>query len=160
VTAPTPAPAPAAPAAAAVAPSPAPAAAAPAIPASGSRLHVGPNIKLKGVEISDCDTLVIEGMVEATINSKTMHIEKPGTLTGTALIDVAEVHGEFTGDLTARTRLVIHGTGRVNGTIRYGSLVVEDGGLLCGDVKQIDRGGKDASRPAGNAQQEPLARRA
>jgi hypothetical protein len=28
---------------------------------SGSRLIVGPNIKLKGVEITDCDTLVVEG---------------------------------------------------------------------------------------------------
>ncbi|HNN17411.1 MAG TPA: polymer-forming cytoskeletal protein, partial [Giesbergeria sp.] len=32
----------------------------------GSKLTVGPNIKLKGVEITDCDTLVVEGTVEAT----------------------------------------------------------------------------------------------
>ena len=30
-----------------------------------SKLIVGPNIKLKGVEITDCDTLVVEGRVEA-----------------------------------------------------------------------------------------------
>ena len=30
---------------------------------SGSKLTVGPNIKLKGVEITDCDTLVVEGTV-------------------------------------------------------------------------------------------------
>jgi hypothetical protein len=35
-------------------------------------LFIGVNILLKGVEISNCDTLVIEGNVEATINSKTM----------------------------------------------------------------------------------------
>src|SRR5690606_29253281 len=29
----------------------------------GSKLIVGPNIKLKGVEITDCDTLVVEGFV-------------------------------------------------------------------------------------------------
>src|SRR5260221_10224717 len=33
--------------------------------AAGSRLFIGVNIKLKGVEISDCDVLVIEGHVEA-----------------------------------------------------------------------------------------------
>ena len=92
-------------------------------------------IKLKGVEISDCDLLVVEGHVEATVHSKAMQIAKPGTLKGTALIDVAEVHGEFTGELTARTRLVVHGTGRVAGTIRYGRLVVADGGTISGDVK-------------------------
>jgi cytoskeletal protein CcmA (bactofilin family) len=104
----------------------------------GSRLHVGVNIKLKGVEISDCDVLVIEGHVEATVNSKAMQIDRPGTLKGTALIDVAEVHGDFTGELTARTRLVVHGTGRVSGSIRYGKLVVEEGGEVSGDVKRLD----------------------
>jgi cytoskeletal protein CcmA (bactofilin family) len=103
-----------------------------------SRLHVGVNIKLKGVEISDCDVLVIEGHVEATVHSKAMQIDKPGTLKGTALIDVAEIHGDFSGELTARTRLVVHGTGRVSGSIRYGKLLVADGGEISGDVKRLD----------------------
>jgi cytoskeletal protein CcmA (bactofilin family) len=106
--------------------------------AAGSKLFVGVNIKLKGVEVSDCDVLVIEGHVEATVHSKAMQIDRPGTLTGTALIDVAEIHGEFSGDLTARTRLVVHGTGRVSGTIRYGKLIVAEGGELSGDVKRLD----------------------
>jgi cytoskeletal protein CcmA (bactofilin family) len=145
--------------AASAAPAPA---ATPDAPRDGSTLSVGINIKLKGVEISDCDHLVIEGLVEATVHSKVMHIEKPGTLTGTALIDVAEVHGVFTGELTARTRLVVHGTGRVSGTIRYGSLVVAEGGQLSGDVKQIENAASAspaASRPA-TATTEPMARRA
>jgi cytoskeletal protein CcmA (bactofilin family) len=104
----------------------------------GSKLFIGVNIKLKGVEISDCDVLVIEGQVEATVNSKVMQIDQPGTLNGTALIDVAEVRGEFSGELTARTRLVVHGTGRVAGTIRYGKLIVEEGGEVSGDVKRHD----------------------
>jgi cytoskeletal protein CcmA (bactofilin family) len=104
----------------------------------GSKLFIGVNIKLKGVEVSDCDVLVIEGQVEATVNSKVMQIEEPGALTGTALIDVAEVRGEFSGELTARTRLVVHGTGRVSGTIRYGKLIVEEGGELIGDVKRLE----------------------
>ena len=104
----------------------------------GSKLCVGVNVKLKGVEISDCDLLVVEGHVEATVHSKQMQITKPGTLHGTALVEVAEVHGEFTGELTARTRLVVHGTGKVSGTIRYGRLIVADGGTISGDMKQID----------------------
>lgn len=118
-----------------------------------SRLSIGPKIKLKGVEISDCDVLVIEGHVEATVFSKTMEISEPGTLQGTALIDIAEIHGEFTGELTAGTRLVVHGTGRVSGTIRYGKLVVEEGGELSGDIQRISE--RDAkpqqARPSGHA---------
>jgi cytoskeletal protein CcmA (bactofilin family) len=104
----------------------------------GSKLIVGPNIKLKGVEICDCDVLIVEGQDEATINSKAMQIAKPGTLKGTAVIDVAEVDGEFTGELTAHTKLVVHGTGRVSGTIRYGRLIVADGGELTGDVRRLE----------------------
>jgi cytoskeletal protein CcmA (bactofilin family) len=104
----------------------------------GSKLSIGVNIKLKGVEISDCDVMVIEGHVEATVHSHVMEIAKPGTLKGTAMIDVAEIHGVFSGELTARTRLVVHATGRVSGTIRYGKLIVAEGGELNGDVKQLD----------------------
>jgi len=105
-----------------------------------SKLFVGVNIKLKGVEITDCDALVIEGQVEATVHSKAMEIAKPGTLKGNAQIDVAEIHGEFVGELTARTRLVVHGTGRVTGTIRYGKLVIAEGGEITGDVKRLEAG--------------------
>jgi cytoskeletal protein CcmA (bactofilin family) len=118
----------------------------------GSKLIVGPNIKLKGVEISDCDVLIVEGQVEATINSKAMQIAKPGTLKGTAVIDVAEVDGEFTGELTAHTKLVVHGTGRVSGTIRYGRLIVADGGELTGDVRRLDESPASAAQPRSPAQ--------
>ena len=36
-------------------------------------------------------------------------------------------------ELTARTRLVVHGTGRVSGSIRYGKLIVAEGGEISGD---------------------------
>jgi cytoskeletal protein CcmA (bactofilin family) len=116
-----------------------PAAAAPAAAEGESRLFIGVNIKLKGVEIADCDAVVIEGHVDATVNSKAMEIKEPGTFKGSAHIDVAEIRGEFTGELTARTRLIVHGTGRVSGTIRYGKLVVEEGGEISGDLQRIDR---------------------
>src|SRR5215207_6097182 len=115
-------------------------ASAPAKDTPESKLFVGINIKLKGVEITDCDALVIEGQVEATVHSKAMEIAKPGTLKGNAQIDVAEVHGEFVGELTARTRLVVHGTGRVTGTIRYGKLIVAEGDEITGDVKRLETG--------------------
>jgi len=117
-----------------------------ASPPSGSKLSIGVNIKLKGVEITDCDVLVIEGQVEATVHSKMMQIEQPGTLHGTAVIDVAEICGEFCGELTARARLVVHGTGRVSGTIRYGKLIVEEGGELTGDVKRLESTESHAQR--------------
>ena len=101
---------------------------------SGSKLTVGPNIKLKGVEITDCDTLVVEGMVEATMNSRVIQIAEQGAFKGSAEIEIAEIRGEFNGNLTVRQKLVIYATGKVTGTIRYGKLVVEEGGQLSGEI--------------------------
>jgi cytoskeletal protein CcmA (bactofilin family) len=100
----------------------------------GSKLIVGPDIKLKGVEITDCDTLVVEGRVEASMDSRVIHIAEQGTFQGTAGIDVAEIHGRFEGELTVRKQLVIHATGKVTGKIRYGKLTIEEGGELSGEV--------------------------
>lgn len=101
----------------------------------GSKLTVGPNIKLKGVEITDCDTLVVEGTVEATMDSRVMHITEIGAFKGSADVDYAEIHGEFTGNLTVREKLVIYATGRVSGKIRYGKVVIQEGGQLMGDIQ-------------------------
>ncbi|MBV8620297.1 MAG: polymer-forming cytoskeletal protein [Curvibacter sp.] len=116
------------------APSTAVPAATPVAAEGGSKLTVGPNIKLKGVEITDCDTLVVEGLVEATMDSRLMQIAEKGAFKGAAEIDLAEIRGRFDGDLTVRQKLVIHATGRVSGKIRYGKLIIEEGGQLSGQI--------------------------
>ena len=104
---------------------------------SGARLIVGPDVKLKGAEILDCDTLVVEGRVEATMDSRVIRIAEHGAFAGKVSIDIAEIHGHFEGDLTARIQLIIHATGRVSGKIRYGKLVIDEGGELCGDINAL-----------------------
>ncbi|OMG55296.1 cell shape determination protein CcmA [Azonexus hydrophilus] len=104
---------------------------------TGARLIVGPDVKLKGAEILDCDTLVVEGRVEATMDSRVIRIADKGAFSGKVSIDVAEIHGSFDGELTARSQLIIHATGRVSGKIRYGKLVIAEGGELCGDINAL-----------------------
>ncbi|MBV8633096.1 MAG: polymer-forming cytoskeletal protein [Burkholderiaceae bacterium] len=113
---------------------------------SGSKLIVGPNIKLKGVEITDCDTIVVEGLVEATIYAREIQIDGPGAFKGAAHVDSGEIHGEFDGDLTVAQKLTIFSNGKVSGKIRYGKLVIEEGGQLSGDV-QMDVSGKSGKPP-------------
>lgn len=120
----------------------------------GSRLIVGPNIKLKGAEIADCDTLVVEGRVEASMSSRVMEIAEQGVFSGTAAVDVVEIKGRFEGDLTVRKRLVIYSTGRVSGKIRYGALSIEEGGEIGGDVGRLDAKG-DAQVPRMTPAAEP-----
>ncbi len=116
----------------------------------GSKLTVGPNIKLKGVEITDCDTLVVEGTVEATMDSRVIQISELGAFKGSADIDIAEIHGQFDGNLTVRQKLVIYATGKVIGKIRYGKLVIEEGGQISGDI-QVGSAGAAASAHSSSA---------
>lgn len=101
------------------------------------KLTVGPDIKLKGAEITDCDTLVVEGRVEASMNSRVIQISESGVFVGKVGIEVAEIRGHFEGELTAHTQLMIHTSGRVSGKIRYGTISIEEGGELTGDVAAI-----------------------
>jgi cytoskeletal protein CcmA (bactofilin family) len=132
-----PAPRPAAPAPTPAAPAPQLAAVPPAVEPAASRLIVGPNIKLRGVEIDDCDTLVVEGRVEATMISREIQIAETGAFSGKVDVDVAEIRGAFQGEMTARRKLVIHASGRVNGKIRYGKVTVQEGGEMSGDIGAI-----------------------
>lgn len=116
---------------------------------AGSRLVVGPNVKLKGAEIDDCDILVVEGRVEATMDSRVLRVAQNGAFSGKVGIDIAEIRGRFDGELTARSQLIIHSTGRVDGTIRYGKILVEEGGELSGDIRSLASSGGEASGNAG-----------
>lgn len=103
----------------------------------GNRLIVGPDVKLKGAEIHDCDTLIVEGRVEATLDSRIIRVAEQGSFNGTVGVDTAEILGHFDGELTARGQLFIHSTGHVNGKIRYGKILIEEGGQISGDVQAI-----------------------
>lgn len=115
--------------------------------AGGSRLIVGPDVKLKGAEIQDCDTLVVEGRVEATMDSRVIRIAEAGAFNGKVGIDIAEIHGIFEGELTARQQLRIHATGRVSGKIRYGRILIEEGGEVSGDVQPLAAASTQSAKP-------------
>jgi cytoskeletal protein CcmA (bactofilin family) len=99
------------------------------------KLTVGREIALTG-EIASCDTLVVEGSVEANLqNCRDVDIAESGMFKGSATIDHADVRGIFEGNLVVRKRLLIRSTGQVSGTIRYGQIEIELGGQIAGDVQ-------------------------
>ncbi len=104
-----------------------------------AKLVVGPEIKIKGVEISDCDTLVVEGRIEATLDSRVLEITQNGVFQGTIAVDNAEIHGRFEGELTVRKQLIIQGTGKVSGKIKYAKIKVEEGAELSGEISMLDK---------------------
>lgn len=101
----------------------------------GSRLHVGKDIHLKG-EITACDRLIVEGKVEASMNSNEIEISNSGIFIGEVIIDTADISGKFEGSLTARTKLIVRKTGCVSGDIQYGEIEIEPGGEISGRLSK------------------------
>jgi cytoskeletal protein CcmA (bactofilin family) len=126
---------------------------------SASMLIVGPDIKLKGAEITDCDTLVVEGRVEASMDSRVIQITEHGVFVGKVGVDMAEIRGRFEGELTARGQLVVRASGKVSGTIRYGKLSIEEGGELSGNIAAMAAGKSAgaAHSTASDADRKPAA---
>jgi cytoskeletal protein CcmA (bactofilin family) len=134
------------------APAPAPHPEAGKPPGKGeAKLIVGPDIKMKGVEITDCDTLAVEGRIEATLDARVLQIAPQGIFSGTVAVDNAEIHGRLEGELTVRKQLVIHATGKVSGKIRYAKIKVEEGAELSGEIGLLDSQAAPlrAARPLG-----------
>jgi cytoskeletal protein CcmA (bactofilin family) len=103
-----------------------------------ARLTVGPEIKMKGAEIIDCDTLVVEGRLEATLDTRVLQIAEHGSFNGVVSVDVAEIHGRLDGELTARKQLIVHGTARVSGKIRYLKIQVSEGAEISGEIGLVE----------------------
>lgn len=116
---------------------------------AAKKLVVGRNITLSG-EITDCDILVVEGRVSASLRgSERVEVTETGVFEGDLDIDVAEIKGRFEGELIARDRLIIRRTGQVRGRIRYAEVEIERGGRIAGDVEVFESAAaaRDADTP-------------
>ncbi|HEX7775828.1 MAG TPA: polymer-forming cytoskeletal protein [Parvibaculum sp.] len=115
-----------------------------------ANLHVGRGLKLEG-KIQSCDSLVIEGDVQATIESGTLTITETGEVRGEATVDQAEINGKFDGTLIVRKCLTINATGKITGTVRYGELKVEQGGKISGEIEATEAAGNSSSARSASA---------
>ena len=83
-------------------------------------LTVGRDITLKG-DITECDTLIVEGRIDATLNSaRALEISRGG---------------RFVGDLDVARALRITASGKLTGNVSYGRLEIEQGGEVLGNIK-------------------------
>ena len=104
-----------------------------------SRLIVGRDIQLSG-EITACEKLVVEGTVEITIpNARVIEIAPSGHFTGSAKVDEAYISGRYDGELVANEKLIVREGGHIKGTVRYGSIVIESGGEISGDMQALEK---------------------
>lgn len=107
----------------------------------GRKLTIGQGITMSG-EIENCDQLLVEGTVEATLNgAKLLDIAESGIFYGSVDIEEAVIAGRFEGDLTVDGRVTIEATGTVIGTITYRELTVEAGATIEGKISSFASAG-------------------
>lgn len=104
---------------------------------NGKTLTVGRDICLNG-QISACETLVVEGRVEAELNEANLiNVTQTGTFVGKSDVKNADISGFYDGDLTVRNKLTLRPGGQIKGTVRYGTLVIEAGGEINGTLESL-----------------------
>jgi len=105
-------------------------------------LVVGREIRLKG-EITLCEQIIVEGQIEVALtDARRIQVGLTGVFRGKADVAEADISGRFEGELTVRDRLTVRATGRVDGTIRYGRIVIEAGGEIAGEVQAMSSDGQ------------------
>lgn len=116
--------------------------------ADGRRLTIGEGISISG-EIEACDTLVVEGTVEAALKgARILEVSETGTFYGTVEIDECTIAGRFEGDITVNGRLTIRATGSITGTMAYKELAVEAGATVDGKITPLSaKGVAKAEKP-------------
>ncbi|MGF1641397.1 MAG: polymer-forming cytoskeletal protein [Rhodospirillales bacterium] len=103
----------------------------------GRTLVVGRDIRLKG-EIAACEQVIVEGQIEVSLTGvRRLEVGATGVFRGGAEVAEAVIAGRFEGQLTARDRLTVRAGGRIDGRIRYGTLAVEAGGTIAGEVEPL-----------------------
>ena len=107
-------------------------------PAETKKLIVGREIELNG-KITACDLLIVEGRVEATLDSRVLEIAEHGVFQGTIAVDQAEIRGRFEGEITVRKQLIVHASGKVSGKVRYAKIKMEEGAEIAGDLAVLDK---------------------
>jgi cytoskeletal protein CcmA (bactofilin family) len=104
---------------------------------SGRKLVVGEGICLSG-EVKSCETLIVEGTVEAELTDcRVLEVSELGLFKGKATIELCEVSGRFEGELTVRERLLIRSKGRVTGIVSYRDIQIEHGGKINGSLEEM-----------------------
>ena len=89
-------------------------------------------------EITSCDRLIVEGRLEVSLpHARIIEVAPSGFFKGSADVEEADISGRFEGELIARDRLVVRAGGLINGTIRYGCIVIEPGGEISGDMQAL-----------------------
>lgn len=89
--------------------------------------------------------LIIEGTIDGILDAESVFIEKGGCFSGKIQAKLLSVAGYFEGEMEVTDTLTLKGSADVEARILCRKLVVEEGGLLNGNLKFLQPGVKPAA---------------
>jgi cytoskeletal protein CcmA (bactofilin family) len=104
---------------------------------SGTAARIGPGIRITG-EVYSKDDLYIDGTVEGRVEVEgTLTIGPRATVRATLSAGEIILSGDVDGNIAAKQRLEIRGTGKLTGDVRAGRLAIEEGAYFKGSIELL-----------------------
>ena len=101
-------------------------------------LIIGEGATIKG-EIKEENEITIQGNVDGDIECKDLIVGKTGTIKGKIKADTLMVEGSVEGEINIKDLLKLMSSSYVSGKIYYGSLQINEGGKLIGELEFKDK---------------------
>ena len=103
-----------------------------------SSLIIGEGATIKG-EIKEENEITIQGNVDGDIECKDLIVGKTGSVKGKIKADTLYVEGSIEGEINVRELLKLMSSSYVSGKISYGSVQINEGGKLIGELEFKDK---------------------
>jgi cytoskeletal protein CcmA (bactofilin family) len=113
-----------------------------------NKLFVGKGVTIRGVVMAT-DTVVVDGLLEGDIAAENLLVNETGTIRGRIVVARdAEIFGKVFEKLDVKGLLVLRATSRVDGSVSFGTVTIEQGACISGEVSSADHQPTQAvSRP-------------
>ncbi len=103
-----------------------------------SSLIIGEGATIKG-EIKEKNEITIQGNVDGDIECKDLIVGKTGSIKGKIKADTLTVEGNVEGEILIKDLLKMMSSSYVSGKICYGSVQINEGGKLIGEMDFKDK---------------------
>ncbi|MDQ0317037.1 bactofilin family protein [Amorphus orientalis] len=101
---------------------------------SEQQFYVGTNTKVENAGVEVDGTARIDGEFHGELKATHLIIGENGFVSGTVSGETAEILGRVEGTVSLTGQLTIRATGLLKGKVNYGSLAVDAGARLIGDL--------------------------
>lgn len=103
-----------------------------------SSLIIGEGATIKG-EIVEENEITVHGNIEGDITCKDLIVGKTGSIKGKIKADNLYVEGSVEGEIHVKELLKLMSSSYVSGKITYGSIQINEGGKLVGEIEFKDK---------------------